>query len=101
MAIDLGRVIEAAVHAAAQEAIDGASQPRPRARPRFGRAVLLGAAVVTGARLLSGDRGRELMAGLQDRLDEALEPTEDEGEDEDAGADEGAGEDDDDAEEAA
>ena len=60
--------------AAAQAAIDEArATPPPKRRSiPAGRALLLGAGVMTAGRLVAGPRARELLSGLADRL-EALE----------------------------
>ena len=64
------------VIAAAQAAIDEArAAPPPRSKKRglsAGRAVLLGAGVMTAGRVVAGPRARQLLDGLAERI-ESLE----------------------------
>lgn len=68
MAIDPSKVILAAVQAALEDGVSAAKPAKKRRRHIPGRAFLLGAGVVTAARLASGSRGRELLESVQDRL---------------------------------
>jgi hypothetical protein len=65
------------VIAAAQAAIDEARatpQPRPKKRKLSGgRAVLLGAGLVTVGKIAAGPRTRHLLGGLADRLEDLEE----------------------------
>jgi hypothetical protein len=61
------------VIAAAQAAIDEA-RATPPSRPKkrklsAGRAVILGAGLVTAGRIAAGGRGRELFGGLAERIE--------------------------------
>jgi hypothetical protein len=62
------------VIAAAQAAIDEARatpQPTPKKRKlSAGRAVILGAGLVTAGRIASGGRVRQLVGGLADRIED-------------------------------
>jgi hypothetical protein len=67
MAIDVGRVVQAAIQAAAEE-------PSPQGKPEkkrhlpVGRAVLIGAGLMTAGRLIVSPKGRELLGSLQQRI---------------------------------
>ena len=65
------------VIAAAQAAIDEArAAPPPKAKKRKlsgGRAVLLGAGLVTAGRIAAGPRARQLLGGLADRIEDLEE----------------------------
>ncbi len=68
MAADMRRVIIAAAQAALDEAkAPAAPKPRKRRLPA-GRALLIGAGLVTAGRATLGGRGRHLLAGVQDRI---------------------------------
>lgn len=70
MAIDLRRVLEAAVDAATQPA-QTASQLKPKkSRLPAGKAILLGAGVVTAGRVIAGPTGRRMLESVQERLEE-------------------------------
>jgi hypothetical protein len=65
------------VIAAAQAAIDEArATPTPPPRPQkkrklsAGRAVLLGAGLMTAGKVVAGPRARQLLGGLADRVEE-------------------------------
>ena len=62
------------VIAAAQAAIDEArATPHPRQKKRklsAGRAVLLGAGLMTAGRIAAGSRTRQLLGGLADRMED-------------------------------
>ena len=69
MAIDVGRVLHAAIEAATQQtSTDGRAKKR-NSHLSGGRAVLLGAALVTVGRL-AAPKGREMLDSVQDRLEE-------------------------------
>jgi hypothetical protein len=65
------------VIAAAQAAIDEARatpQPRPKKRKlSAGRAMLLGAGLMTAGKIAAGGRGRHLLGGLADRIEDLEE----------------------------
>ncbi len=67
MAIDVGRVVQAAIQAAAEE-------PSPQGKPEkkrhlpLGRAVLIGAGLMTAGRVIVGPKSRELLGSLQQRI---------------------------------
>jgi hypothetical protein len=91
MAFDARRVIVAAVEAALDDGVSAAKPDKKRSRLSGGRAFLLGAGLVTAARLASGSRGRELLESVQDRLaewEERLIEDEDENDREDDREDE-------------
>jgi hypothetical protein len=73
--IDIRRVVLAAVQAALEEP----SPPAPKKKSKLsgGRAILLGAGVVTAGRLAAGP-GRDLVESLQRRLDEGRASGDDE-----------------------
>jgi hypothetical protein len=62
------------VIAAAQAAIDEARatpQPKPKKRKlAAGRAVFLGAGLMTAGRIVAGPRARQLLGGLADRVED-------------------------------
>lgn len=84
MAIDLGRaareLAEAALRASAQPEPETSRKPKKAKKQRLstGRAMLLGAGLVTAGRALASSRGRHLLGSLQDTLTERPEPSEDE-----------------------
>jgi hypothetical protein len=78
MAIDVSRVVGAAVQAALEPAPQP-TKPKKRRLP-FGRAVVVGAGLFTAGRLIAGPKGRELFASVQDRLAE-WEPVDEEDQD--------------------
>lgn len=81
MAIDVARVVQAAVQAAMEQpAQDG--KPKKRRLPGA-RAALIGAGVVTAGRLLAGPKGRELLGSVQQRIAESDWYSEDEDQDDD------------------
>jgi hypothetical protein len=83
MAIDTRRVILAAVEAAIDDISSAASKPAKATKKKAkggesrklpaGLAILLGAGVVTAARVAGGSRGRELLESAQQRLAEYVE----------------------------
>jgi hypothetical protein len=76
MAIDTRRVILAAVEAAIDDVVSAAPKPRKakqRRRLPAPRAFLLGAGVVTAARLATGPRARQLVESAQERLADYVE----------------------------
>jgi hypothetical protein len=75
MAIDTRRVILAAVEAAIDDVASAAPKPRSKERRRLpaGPAFLLGAGMVTAARVAVGSRGRELLGSVQERLADYVE----------------------------
>jgi hypothetical protein len=76
MAIDTRRVILAAVEAAIDDVASAAPKPskgKDRRRLPAGRAILLGAGMVTAARLATGSRARELVESVQERLADYVE----------------------------
>lgn len=93
MAIDVRRVLEAALEAAIQD-------PTPPTKPKkrrlsSGRALLLGAGIVTAGRVVAGAKGREMLGHLQQRIadmdwdgDQELDDAAEYEEDVDAQADE-------------
>jgi hypothetical protein len=62
------------VIAAAQAAIDEArATPQPKAKKRrlsAGRAVILGAGLMTAGRMVAGPRARQLLGGLAERMED-------------------------------
>lgn len=66
MPIDLHRVLDAAVQAALKEA--AAPPPPKKKRLGSGRAVLIGAGLVTAGRVAMRGRGQAMLEALQDRL---------------------------------
>jgi hypothetical protein len=74
MAIDTRRVILAAVEAAIDDVVSAAPKPKKKRRGLpAGRAFLIGAGVVTAARLATGDRSRQLLDSVQERLADYVE----------------------------
>jgi hypothetical protein len=74
MAIDTRRVIMAAVEAALDDVMSAAPKPdKKKRRLPAGRALLLGAGIVTAARVATGSKSRELLGSVQDRLDSVQE----------------------------
>ena len=79
MAIDTRRVILAAVEAAIDDIVSATPSPpklsksKGRQRLPAGRALLLGAGMMTAARLATGSRGRQLLESAQERLAEYVE----------------------------
>jgi len=65
MAIDLRRPLNAAIEAALNEAISAQREQAKKPRLTAGRALLLGAGVVTAGRLAVSPRGREILAAVQ------------------------------------
>lgn len=68
MPIDMRRVIRAAVEAALEDPVP---QPRRKRRLTSGRAVLLGAGLMTAGKLATSARGRELFGTIKDRVADA------------------------------
>jgi hypothetical protein len=69
MAIDLRRVVQAAIEAAVQD-------PTPVTKPKTrhlssGRALLLGAGLVTAGRVIAASRGREMVGYVKQRIAES------------------------------
>jgi hypothetical protein len=75
MAIDTRRVILAAVEAAIDDVMSAAPKPKGKKRRGLppGRAILLGAGVVTAARVATGSRSRKLLDSVQERLADFVE----------------------------
>jgi hypothetical protein len=67
MPIDMRRVIRAAVDAALEDPV-----PRPRRKRRLstGRALLVGAGLVTAGKLAGSSRGRQVFDTLRDRVED-------------------------------
>jgi hypothetical protein len=67
MPIDMRRVIRAAVEAALEDPV-----PRPRRKRRLstGRALLVGAGLITAGKLATSSRGREVFGTLRDRVED-------------------------------
>ena len=65
--IDMRRVIRAAVDAALEDPVP---QPRRKRRLSTGRALLVGAGVVTAGKLVASSRGREMFGTLRDRVED-------------------------------
>jgi hypothetical protein len=65
--IDVRRVIRAAVDAALEDPV-----PEPRRKRRFsaGRALLIGAGLMTAGKVAASSRGREVLGTLRDRVDD-------------------------------
>ncbi len=79
MPIDIRKALSAALEAATQQPQAPAPQPEPR-KPRLttGKALLVGAGVVTAGKLVAGPKAREMFDSLQQRIEAAgAEPTED------------------------
>ena len=77
MAIDVGRVIQAAIEAATQEPSPNGEAKMAKPRLSGGRAVLLGAGLVTIGRL-AAPKGREILGSVQQMLEESEPDREDE-----------------------
>src|SRR5437763_1034538 len=71
MAVDLQRVVKAAVDALLQQPTAQPDVKKPRRRLSGGRALLIGAGVVTAGRLVAGPKGREILESLQQRIEES------------------------------
>jgi hypothetical protein len=67
MPIDMRRVIRAAVDAALE---DPAPRPRRKRRLSTGRALLVGAGLITAGKLAASSRGREVFGTLRDRVED-------------------------------
>jgi len=67
MPIDMRRVIRAAVEAALEDPVP---QPRRKRRLSSGRALLLGAGLMTAGKLAASSRGREMFGTLRDRWED-------------------------------
>jgi hypothetical protein len=78
MPIDYRRVVLAAVEAALEDPSPSSTPKTKKGRLRGGRAVLIGAGLMTAGRLATGGRGREIVESLQHRLEESLNPRDDE-----------------------
>jgi hypothetical protein len=83
MAIDLRRVVLAAVQAALEEPDPGPAKKQRKKRLSGGRAVLIGAGLMTAGRLAAAGRGRGMLESLQERLGDQ-DPPDDESFDADA-----------------
>jgi hypothetical protein len=68
MAIDMRRVALAAVQAALEEPDPGPSKQKRKKRLSGGRAVLIGAGLMTAGRLAAAGRGRGMLESVQQRL---------------------------------
>jgi hypothetical protein len=92
MAIDMRRVVLAAVQAALEEPDPGAGRQKKKKKKRLsgGRAVLIGAGLMTAGRLAASGRGRGMLESLQQRLVDEDDPDDGAAEEEylDAEADE-------------
>jgi hypothetical protein len=77
MAIDVGRVVQAALEAATQAPSSDGEAKTPKPHLSGGRALLLGAGLVTVGRL-AAPKGREMLGSLQERLEESEADGEDE-----------------------
>jgi hypothetical protein len=66
MPIDIHRVVQAAVQAALED--PAPSSPPKKARLSTGRALLLGAGLMTAGRIVVASHGRDVLAAIQDRL---------------------------------
>jgi hypothetical protein len=86
MPIDLQRVVEAAARAALDDSGSASSKDKPTKRRWLSapRAILVGAGLFAGARLLMSARGRELIEAVQDRIAEYQDLLEGPADDEDA-----------------
>ena len=75
MAIDTRKVILAAVEAALDDVMSAAKPEPRRGRSRMpaGRAVLIGAGVVTAARFATSSRARQVLESAQQRLADYVE----------------------------
>src|SRR6476619_5245215 len=87
MAIDVGRVVQAAIEAATQGPISDGEAKAPKPRLSAGRALLIGAGLVTVGRL-AAPRGREMLSSLQQRLEQFEPDSEDEEQETDGDFDE-------------
>ena len=67
MPIDMRRVIRAAVDAALEDPVP---QPRRKRRLSTGRALLVGAGLMTAGKLAASSRGREMFGTLRDRVED-------------------------------
>jgi hypothetical protein len=67
MPIDISRVIRAAVEAALEDPVP---QPRRKRRLSSGRALLVGAGLMTAGKLAVSSRGRELFGTIRHRLED-------------------------------
>lgn len=77
MAIDVGQVVHAALEAVTQGPSSNGEAKAPKPRLSGGRALLLGAGLVTVGRL-AAPKGREMVGSLQQRLEELVSEPEDE-----------------------
>ena len=71
MPIDMRRVLLAAIQAALEE--PSPAPPRPKSRRPKGRALVLGAGLMTAGRLVARSRGHEIVEVVQRHLDDARE----------------------------
>ncbi len=67
MAIDMRRVVRAAVEAALEDPVP---QPRRKRRLSSGRALLVGAGLMTAGKLAASSRGREMFGTMRDRWED-------------------------------
>jgi hypothetical protein len=70
MPIDMRRVALAAVQAALEDPSPGSTKNRQKKKSHLstGRALILGAGLVTAGRVVAGGRGREMLESLQHRV---------------------------------
>jgi hypothetical protein len=73
--IDMRRVIRAAVDAALEDPVP---QPRRKRRHSAGRALLVGAGLMTAGKLATSSRGREMFGTLRDRVEDRFPGSDDE-----------------------
>jgi hypothetical protein len=71
MPIDMRRPLRAAIEAALDEAL---ADPPKKRHGGTGRALLIGAGLVTAGRLVVGGRGRDMLEALQQRLPDHGQP---------------------------
>jgi hypothetical protein len=77
MPIDVGRVVQAALEAVTQGPSSNGEAKVPKPRLSGGRALLLGAGLVTIGRL-AAPKGREIVGSLQQKIEELASEPEDE-----------------------
>jgi hypothetical protein len=68
MPIDYRRVVLAAVEAALEDSSPSPAKKKRKSRLSTGRALVLGAGLVTAGRLVAGSRGRDMLDSLQHRM---------------------------------
>jgi hypothetical protein len=81
MPVDIRKIVLAAAEAALQDDQTDKQKSKSKSHLTTGRALLLGAGLMTAGKLLAGSRGRDMLGSLQERLDEHRDGSEDEEQD--------------------